>query len=544
MADKKTSCKRKPYRRGKQRSEEDYDAIKRNGSGDFTIGKFVKHNDLSWYNRTPQVLKDACNISFNQPLGTTIDLGNGVTNPTIQSNTSGTVPGILTFDVIPGIGKCVTAQDAPNIASKAIYSFVRHANSGHANYDSSDLMLYILALDSAYYMYAWGVRAYKTYSMVSQRNRFLPEYLISAEGFDYNDFLANIANFRSYLNECAIRLKAFAVPRDIPLFARHAWLFSGVWSDSDDIGKAQFYMYRPAGYYTYKERIKSGTPTPGYLAWTDLGNQSVSFQFHSFAAYRTAMEAIIQPLVSSEDIGIMSGDILKAYGESNLYQLAMVTETDVLIPTRDELVLRQIQNSVVNYYGPSNATEMNVTQDITIGSPTEGCLIYNPSPQKWNSVSPAPAVQIRGINAMLNAGVVAPDPGFVAEITRTSSEFHYEVDSAGTGMEARFATLGTEFLVNATMWFVGRNTRTLVQKVINASHTGVSSASDLASWIEDIYAITAFDFHPALVCYDTRTSNNTQLLVLWDYENYTAISPETLEKINRACIFSEFGIPM
>lgn len=71
------------------------------------------------------------------------------------------VPGIMTFMYAPSIGVAFSTDSAAiNVAAKNIYAYVRFANSGARNYDAPNLMTYLLALDSAYQIYACGVRLY------------------------------------------------------------------------------------------------------------------------------------------------------------------------------------------------------------------------------------------------------------------------------------------------------------------------------------------------------------------------------------------------
>lgn len=114
-----------------------------------------KFNDPSWYYNSEQILRDVASFSFMKPLGYPLRYQNQV-GPTAGSNTvmmngfSGFVPGVLSVQVglTPGIS--TDSQSPLNLAATNIYSFVRHKNSGSRNYDSPDLMLYLLAMDSLF----------------------------------------------------------------------------------------------------------------------------------------------------------------------------------------------------------------------------------------------------------------------------------------------------------------------------------------------------------------------------------------------------------
>lgn len=96
----------------------------------------------------PQLVKDVASLSFRTPLGSPSGLPSR-SNPVGRDRRS--IPGIMNLYFVPTIGSSTAGESsAINIAAKNIYSFVRHENSGRINYDAPDLMLYLLALDSAF----------------------------------------------------------------------------------------------------------------------------------------------------------------------------------------------------------------------------------------------------------------------------------------------------------------------------------------------------------------------------------------------------------
>lgn len=221
-----------------------------NGKKDSGCGS----NDPSWYTQNSQLALDAGRLSFTWPLGAPIDLTGG------RYSTSAidiSIPGVMALTLIPSIGISKDNSSPINTAARNIYSFVRHANSGHANYDSPDLMMYLLAMDSLYSVYAYMARAYGVLSLYAQRNRYLPEMLVTAMGLDYSDFLGNLANFRYFINTCAVKIGSLCAPNSMPYYARHQWIYSGVYADSPD-PKSQLYMYVPAGFWQYNETSGAG----------------------------------------------------------------------------------------------------------------------------------------------------------------------------------------------------------------------------------------------------------------------------------------------
>lgn len=123
---------------------------------------------------------------------------------------------------IPTIGTSSSAEaSAANIAAKNIYSYVRYANSGARNYEANDLMMYLLAMDSAYTFYAYLCGIYSAAKNANGANWYQPVTMVTALGADYKSVSRNLANMRAYINQFAQRLSAFYVPSQMPIYSRH-----------------------------------------------------------------------------------------------------------------------------------------------------------------------------------------------------------------------------------------------------------------------------------------------------------------------------------
>lgn len=114
-----------------------------------------RHNDPGWYEVSPELTRDVASIPFN------IITGSGL--PKVNVPNSGTtiamlgndfsdcaLPGVFAIRYVPTIGTSAGPTSAVNVAGRSIYSWVRHQNSGHSNYEAVDLLDYILAMDSIY----------------------------------------------------------------------------------------------------------------------------------------------------------------------------------------------------------------------------------------------------------------------------------------------------------------------------------------------------------------------------------------------------------
>lgn len=196
-------------------------------------------NDFSWYNTLPELTAAASNIPFSRPLGTEISYESLVNAPTKTSNileyrggkktlfpqattqVATSLPGMMFIEWYPTIGASYASNSPINMISREIYSYVRHVNSGSANYDAPDLMMYLIAMDSLYSMYNAAVRVYGLMNLYTSSNRYMPKALIEGLGWDFNSVLGNMAQFRWAINNVAYKMSSLAVPSFMSYYLRH-----------------------------------------------------------------------------------------------------------------------------------------------------------------------------------------------------------------------------------------------------------------------------------------------------------------------------------
>lgn len=197
---------------------------------------------------------------------------------------------------------------------------------------------------NCYAMYGWMTRLYGLAMTYTQKNRYYGKCMIDSQGVNYEHFCSQLANFRVFINNFALKLSAFAVPTSMSLFKRYIWMFSNAFKD-EDVSKAQVYMYNPAFFYRYVESNGPGYLEPIPVCVSGSGaplNPRIGMEIGDIMSIANAM---LTPIVGSEDMNIMSGDILKAYGNENIWKLATIDENYAIIPIFSEEVLAQIHNT-------------------------------------------------------------------------------------------------------------------------------------------------------------------------------------------------------
>lgn len=298
-----------------------------------------KTNDWHWYAQNEYLLKGSASLPYSWPLGMNLNLG-----PNAPEVNKGSIPGICVIHTSPTFGWSVDSNSPVNTASRMMYTFVRHENSGHTNYDSPDLMLYILGVDSLYSYHAWMRRIFGTMNLYARENRYLAKPLVEAEGADFDDIVRHLADFNLYINHFATETAKFAIPINMPYNAKHSWMYSGLYLDTDQ-PKAQTYLFNPHGFYRYELQNDAGALKFKELLPIPTHYPEDNRKLLTYADIIDYGDSILAPLSGSEDFHIMSGDVLKAYKDSGCAQPPMTDLTYKVLPVYDESVLDQIQNA-------------------------------------------------------------------------------------------------------------------------------------------------------------------------------------------------------
>lgn len=311
--------------------------------------RYMKSTDSKTMDKDPRNFEiyagsnaDVANIAFNNVLGLKSRfIWAHDENAHIQEDIFG-VPGVMSLHAIPTLGGASQSNDAVNVLSQRVYSYVRHANSGHANYDPSDYMMYILAVSSQYLVLTHLMRVYGIATTYSRSNRYLPKALIQACHLNFETLISDLPRYRARVNQIAYALSSFAVPK-LTYIDESMKDFAGYYIDDESINKAQSYIIVPRGYYDFQLDEDS----KGMLKWTNFAwPYDGSGNMDPFNMLDTIW-ASVSKLLQNEDFGIMSGDTLKAFGDSNIYSIGRLSEEYAIAPTNDSIALRQIQESTV-----------------------------------------------------------------------------------------------------------------------------------------------------------------------------------------------------
>lgn len=496
---------------------------------DYKRIKNAASNDPAWYAANAELMASAASLPYS--------VSTGLRTPWTEQEG---VPGVFTLYWSPAFGEDQTS--ILNQASNMVYSDIVHANSRNTRYNSPDLMLVILAGGDVFSALAHGIRAYGLMRQYNQVNSYLPEYLVRSMGFDFQDLKANLSTMWFDLNQLIAQSKQIWIPNRFPLITRRFWLNSNVYTDAST-AKAQYYMYVQNQFYVYDE---TGSSTGGRLvadAEWGMTSDTAGTQ-KTWAQYVALVQRMISALLESEDRGIMFGDILKAYGEGSLFNIADITADYSVAPVYDQEVLTQIEN----------ATAANVYMNSISQDPNTNTLITNWSGAPNTGTAEAPQVGIEYLfptTQVLNMhtmSIPTPAANMVATRLKTAG-MHVTATPDGRSVALRPVFSGSEvvycFRITTRNWNpttgVSAPKDYTFQSLVSGDNTTLLSKWASFDWAPWLYVMSSSNF-----TFSGPNVKNQAIIAqstCGDEDFYTFIETEVLAKMHTTALYSELGVP-
>lgn len=388
------------------------------------------------------LLQSAANLSFPVSAGSTISAYNDVpsapevgVNIAHRTNLLGVnIPGVIRLGTVSTMGKMDNWSDPGNVWLRSVYNFIRHANSGHANYDAAALGKYFLIYRSCVEYLNWMQNIYGLMmNAYVPQNKYLPVNLVNAYGGNYASLLNQTAQLRYYTLSFGTRLAQMKVPNLALLssgFARKA----PVLMDTPTTTKSSFYVFAPDAFWRFHIG-ETAQDTYLYTVPTPNGELSAMMAFG---------EEMLNELLNSEDFNIMSGDIMKAYSE--FLTVESIPEDFVVEPYYDEVALWIVHNANPVAAHPDVLREqwndVRIHQVVEEGSPddTLGALVMDmefhvdlPGDADRKSTATAATMLASSYDTIMDLPGL-PDPSII-------------------GCCSRLKTLGKARCVNTTLFF-------------------------------------------------------------------------------------------
>nr|AVX53320.1 putative capsid [Marmot picobirnavirus] len=495
-------------------------------------------NDPEWYITDEPTLNAVASLPFNQALGVMVDLGKG-DNTSVQSPSPDSIPGIMSIGVLPTIGISNDRTDPINMATYQLYAKIRAVISGERPYDPADLMMFIIAGDSISTYYTFMCTIYGLISKYSFLNRYYAQAAVEALNVNYESVSTRLADFRAYINLFAQRANSIPCPTGLPVYLRHATMFSRLYTDSVS-ETSQTYVLRPEGWYELNTSGSSGTELH-FIPWlaTDNSEQSMPNKFGMVTLTRI-MEIgnrLIQGmLLDSEILATIGGDMLKTFGEST-WHFSPIDETFITPVVYDEEMLYQINNLVLvgglitEPFGSGN--EYNYTQN-----PSEGVLKFNPP---FQSINPA----VNRDNLLNIPFNVSPSPRLNMVMTRFMPVFNnFTYSTSRSAWVYNLRSCGTEI---ATTAYIVRSYINSAQQIDFIPEGEFYSAMRLNSGVPQLINYwDKFQYAPRIEWFTVNGEADSAKSIFnsltGDLDYYSVISDETLSLMHQMALLKEFSV--
>lgn len=481
-----------------------------------TAAKMSKSNPVSFYDKFPTYARDASNVAFASVLGQTIPVYVSQASEAHLMNVQ--TPGLMTIEFAPSIGVCNDADSPFNRMMVNYAARLRQTQKAFAPYDYQDLAMAIIAVDSMVMFHELGTRIYGTLTDMSPINRFYPRALAEAQGVSYTQVTKEVQDFRGWLNQFAISIEQFAIPKEISYVQRHKWMCAGLYTDSDT-RRAQTYMFVPTGFWKFSNTGSTGSGCV-WEPWTGT---------HTLDEFKAFGDALIKALMNDDDITRMIGDLYAYYGSADIMHLDYVPENYAILPAYSPEVLAQIENlKIVGDW--ADDYEPKIWQTTTVNN---GAVIFQPKMKYTDGETGHAWIQE---TILLNMHKDSPTSDDVIEATRLTA------DMFNTGT---VRACGTELVQAVRIWFTDKTSATgYNSSAIKSSaylFTPVDfDAADFNALANIIY-LESFDWHPTITIIGSSGPGSFfSLGIAWDSDNYTVLPLEYYRQITQACLYSEF----
>lgn len=532
-----------------------------------TEEKLNSLNDISWYNKYPELSEAAARIPFPFKPGMQYELGTlyGSTNSATPAKQTYGVPGIVpstwALRFYPSIGWSEDNNSPASQAAKEWYGKVRESFSGGLDADAPDFMMYVIGLDSIYSYISTLQRLYACLNSYTPENPSIPESILAALGLSDEQvqyFRANLDRLWGAINQLTRQSLKFRCPDVMDILRRHFWMNQNVYTDSESLN-GQLYVFVQRGYYMVETDSEGATmltmlDAPTFTGATDL--VKVLYDFGS---------NLISAMNAWDDGYTISGYLKRAFEGSPDFVVPLTANQAVITPVYVEEVLYQIENART-IIGTINANSLDITQDVNTNA-----LIHKPyAGITYNITAINPSVKaIQAIRPSITHRTAVPSYQEVILSTRLQANMDWtDFSPTAVGAQGINIIAGTEILTDFGVYTTlvgGPRVPTPSTSVVYQSTGSFTSyltmpvqsygeasnveyvASNVANVINEIALISAWDWHPMLFLYvDTRTQTTSlihshYLMPIGDIHNWTTFEQSQLREIHRVCALSEFS---
>lgn len=494
-------------------------------------------NDPRWYNKLARLIADATKVPFSTILGQKLSMSYKPHTVPAESDatkfTDTPVFGICTLHTVPGIGIASDANDGANIATSAIFQYVRKNLSTYAQYAPADIMMYILGIDSIITQYANIVRMFALLNTYSASNLYIgADMLRTAYALPNSEielFNSEQNNRRAYVNNLIQKAATLFMPVDFTLTQRHAWLYSNYFRDAD-VSKSQFYIHSLPGYYILDETSsKEGT----MLKYVEYSNDGGGLMLDSIIQ---GFANSIERYRNSDSMLKIAADMRRAFEGHGSWRFSAIPENMMMEPTYSEDVLMQIHNTEwLDENWMPNEGAFDITQSVN-----KNIILSNPNFQYVGDIKRSGAVlatlgsEQKLLNTMFD-DVTSDD---ILEMTR--GKIYADFDTATKTLD--ILSTGVDLCIGVDYYYHHGSSST--EPAHMTVDLGVSEL-DPNYVATALSGYTAFDWAPQqwVATGSEGVGGFTVLWPLFDMQNYAYMSNTNLQQLNSNILMSMFDVP-
>lgn len=483
-----------------------------------------KPNPFEWYDGYQEYTKYAGTIPFGKPIGETFNLNTTGTSLTAAQTV---IPGVMTISFIPTPGYSADRNSPINRSAIRWYSKLRQLQKASSDYDSQDMMMTFMAIDSLAMFHEIGKRIVGIGNLNSVLNRYMPEGVLTAMHVDPIDVRNNIADWWGYVNKFGIDAGNITMPKDFALRKRHQWMCEGLYTDSAT-ERAQIYVFQPEGFWKYNNTVTTGSqldwvPYPGTVS-----------KLMTLADYKALGNSLLSAVFGDEDTGTISGDTANAIGWDNCYSYDQIASNYTISALYSEMVLQQIENSFAMGGFASTYTPV-ISQDPSVNN---GAILFKPQLTFTDSSTSGLSVH----KTILNFHHSNPTVEDIIEATR----LRCAPGSVSTGGVISPTSFGSE-IVTTYQIFTAKvdDPQTFVRSGGYGNDIVFGHSVSLTTNLGILAANVAFDWSPILYLVGKDGSTGTDKLfgVSCDYDVTALLDPDQLANMHDAALSSQFKVP-
>lgn len=511
--------KKKPWEKKKPKKEE-------NDNGD--KGKPCPKQDPFWYAVDEAAIKNMASFPFLEVVGDNI------------ANVD-YVPGMVVAGFVPTVGSAAMTDTTSTTnyrtrAAQAYYQYVTQGFTGGVDFEAPDLLMTALAAENVFACICEGKRVYGLLRYYTQFNKYYAEGMVRSLGFDYDNLVFNLADFRAELN---IRIdqvnKILAVPKGFFIGDRWEFITSNVFTDTDDPEYSTAYAWVAEKFMYYNPTLlKTGTCL-GYI-----NKFSNSDGFQTVDNYFSTLDYLINALID-DDVRAMFGAIRRVYDSSQLKTVSTLDENFVLSLSRSDIVAMQFHNmwwdglegsSVQGYAPAAVSTGSSSVPGVAVYQDAQGNVlshIYLDYP----SSAGIPYYFSGDTEMILDLYDHLVSPANVLDATANMQMVRVSSDpTGGLPIYCRCEAI-------AHVYYVSNN---FDSKAKLYARKFIDKTSSVADWTVD-YKLTHMDSHP-LLCMVTVTEKSLKIeSYLGEIDKYTQLSFSDIKKLHDRTLYQLLAMP-